>query len=1093
MRLTAAAERLEPRMLLSATAPRVAVGAAAGHDPWVRLYDDGGTQRLAVAAYPDFYRGGVRVAVGDFNADGVADIAAAPTDGLLVTIRVHSGTDGRLLNQIQPFGDFRGGAYLAAADFDGDGRDELVVGMGTGGDGTLRVFDMTAASGTLRHQTTVFYDNPTTGVAYTRGLRVAAADVDGDGRPDVVAATGPGGGSRIKAIDPTSGRAIQFFYAFGVQAGDSAGPHDGSLFVAAGDADGDGQAELFVTPGSGPAELRVFSGGVRPLGTSALLRSVVKDSAATGGLRVAAADINRDGRLDAVFAPGPGGSGSVEVLDILTGAELPPRGPAVIPAAAGSHLAAVGPAPLSAAANRAPLPENDFFAVLAAPYDAQPAPPGSVRPPFPPMPPLTGNLFGNDTDPDGHPLSVVWHEGHYELAVQPDGSFTYTPPVVVWPTTQTFRYRVSDGYATAEAVVSIYLLPNPDNRGRRPVVSPGGRLTVTVGSGDSSVLPVLPQTWRDPFGNQVPTGGVLQQPEVGFVWVNTGTGEFEYFAPDVVDETTTVTFEVVQTDQFGNVTVTTIDITIEPPPPPPPPHPDDLDDDGDGGGGGGGGGGGPQVDLDADSDNNGVIDQTAAEDAVEADAPGRVLRLNDNDDNRNGRVNLLDGSDGRGFKDGSGAWLNDHRLERIILGFNTALDALQNYTVRLAADAGLRLWRTADKRALSRSYSYTIGGATPPPTDLYVEGVATGQFKVKAALYDAAGNFVSEDILLFTVVKLDLTAYRPQTDHITQTRVPEQKENAVGIRRNGDDDNGDGAQDFLTAHVSGEDDLIRIDITRNPDPVAGLEYVLRRTDDNPSGINMRLWSSSDKSGQVMTNTYEIVIGSGGVSSASTLWAEWIEMDSSRRVASFSLEVRVSGKTVLSDVLTFKPFNTIVVALSGEQFGPFTNTALRTAAQRLYDDGYDSYYFDEDAVTAVPAGTGIAHDTVLNALNGYGVSNIVVFGFSHGGGSTWQLVNRLNAERATLPGFTIPYTAYVDGIYNLFSVIDPETRRPPSTLYHTNLYQTTDWLHGALVPGADENIDVETAWGKTGIGHSGIGGDARVVGHIVGRVKARAGR
>lgn len=129
------------------------------------------------------------------------------------------------------------GVYAAACDVDGDGRDEVITAPGSGGGPHVRVF---REDGSVVAEYMVY--NP----AFLGGVRVACADFDGDGRGDIVTAPGPGGGPHVKvfrldgsmigefmAFDPaatmgvyvSAGRLSNGTPAVVVGAGEGAGPH----------------------------------------------------------------------------------------------------------------------------------------------------------------------------------------------------------------------------------------------------------------------------------------------------------------------------------------------------------------------------------------------------------------------------------------------------------------------------------------------------------------------------------------------------------------------------------------------------------------------------------------------------------------------------------------------------------------------------------------------------------------------------------------------------------------------------------------------------------------------------------------------------
>jgi hypothetical protein len=101
---------------------------------------------------------------------------------------------------------FRGGVYVAAGDVNGDGFADIVTGAGAGGGPHVRVFD-----GVNGSELFGFYAYP---VGFPGGVRVAAGDVNGDGRADVITGAGPGGGPHVRVFDGVSGAELYGLMAF---------------------------------------------------------------------------------------------------------------------------------------------------------------------------------------------------------------------------------------------------------------------------------------------------------------------------------------------------------------------------------------------------------------------------------------------------------------------------------------------------------------------------------------------------------------------------------------------------------------------------------------------------------------------------------------------------------------------------------------------------------------------------------------------------------------------------------------------------------------------------------------------------------------
>lgn len=298
-----------PGTSLGPTSRFYVTGADAGSVPLVRVVDASTHQEIyRFNAYDASFAGGVRVATGDVNADGVPDIITAPGPSGGPHIRVFDGRTGTLLvsavgNFMAYAPTFLGGIFVAAGDVNGDGYADIVTGADAGGGPHVQVFS--GANGALLHSFFAY------GATFTGGVRVAAGDVDGDGRDDIIAGAGAGGGPHVQVFSGANGALLRSFFAY------SASVTTG-VYVAAGDVDGDGRADLITGTGAGAvSHVLAFSGS-----TSGVLRSFYAFDPGSffGGVRVGVVDRDGDGRVDIVTGAGPGSTPEVRVFDGLTSA-----------------------------------------------------------------------------------------------------------------------------------------------------------------------------------------------------------------------------------------------------------------------------------------------------------------------------------------------------------------------------------------------------------------------------------------------------------------------------------------------------------------------------------------------------------------------------------------------------------------------------------------------------------------------------------------------------------------------------------------------------------------------------------------------------
>src|SRR5205807_3471103 len=116
-------------------------------------------------------------------------------------------------------------------DVNGDACADLICGAGTGGGPNVAVFSGRDATPLASY----FAYNPN----FTGGVRVAAGDVTGDGRAEVISGAGSGGGPNVMVHQIVDGQvqALQNYFAFDAEL-------TTGIYVAAADVDGDSRADV---------------------------------------------------------------------------------------------------------------------------------------------------------------------------------------------------------------------------------------------------------------------------------------------------------------------------------------------------------------------------------------------------------------------------------------------------------------------------------------------------------------------------------------------------------------------------------------------------------------------------------------------------------------------------------------------------------------------------------------------------------------------------------------------------------------------------------------------------------------------------------
>ena len=215
------------------------IAGASGSSTTIQIIDTGDTGMAGqtINSFVPFagYQGKVSMAVGDFLNKGYQQLIVSAAGNVQSHVKIFdlyqtfinnsnpvSPTPGTFTNPVtlQSFiafdKAFKGGASVAAGDFNADGMDDLAVGAGPGGAPHVRVFNQ-GLSTTQMASFYAFSDRKFTG-----GVTLAAGHLNEDNIADLIVGAGKGGGSRVVSYsgssivsNPNSPTTQSSYFAFG--------------------------------------------------------------------------------------------------------------------------------------------------------------------------------------------------------------------------------------------------------------------------------------------------------------------------------------------------------------------------------------------------------------------------------------------------------------------------------------------------------------------------------------------------------------------------------------------------------------------------------------------------------------------------------------------------------------------------------------------------------------------------------------------------------------------------------------------------------------------------------------------------------------
>lgn len=295
-RLNVAQAVLKAALQLKTRRARFAFVSDTTTEPIVTISDSRGFVEKTFLAYPVEFNGGVNLTRADVNGDGTEEIITAPASGREADIRIFNDKGAMLGHFLALPVSFRGGATVVGADIDDDGKDEIIVTPAAGMESIIKIYE---ANGKLIRSFTAFPKN------LQSGVQIAVADIIEGGGQEIIVTPSKDYFPQVKVFS-NNGKLLSSFIA---------GPKNylGGFNVAVADMDGNPRqraAEILLSPRAGVSFVAVydFRGNQR-------FRFQPYNDNFKGNTRIIASDLNRDGFTDIITMPGVGAGPHVRTFD----------------------------------------------------------------------------------------------------------------------------------------------------------------------------------------------------------------------------------------------------------------------------------------------------------------------------------------------------------------------------------------------------------------------------------------------------------------------------------------------------------------------------------------------------------------------------------------------------------------------------------------------------------------------------------------------------------------------------------------------------------------------------------------------------------
>jgi len=267
-----------------------------GLAPEIKILTDKGQEESKWLAYNVKFTGGVNLAIGDVNGDGIKEIITAPKAGGGPHVRIFN-KDGVVLSEFMAYNaKFTGGVNLAIGDMDGDGKDEIITAPLSNGGPHVRIFDW---QGNLRQQFFAYEDK------FIGGVNLAVGDLDQDGSSEIVTSPASKYRPEIKTWN-FSAQKLSDFLAYDAKMLDG-------VKISVGDVNADTWQEIVTAPAvNQKMDIKLFSPKGRAKGQFLAYNSQFK-----AGAELVVTDLSGDNWPEILTLAHKGSAAVLKVYDYL--------------------------------------------------------------------------------------------------------------------------------------------------------------------------------------------------------------------------------------------------------------------------------------------------------------------------------------------------------------------------------------------------------------------------------------------------------------------------------------------------------------------------------------------------------------------------------------------------------------------------------------------------------------------------------------------------------------------------------------------------------------------------------------------------------